>query len=99
MSANPRMQRLLDKHLLDSTPWPLSATLQWQTQRASGASYTRWRGLEDRNMKTIKFTYWQDGDYYLGFLNDYPDYQTQAMSKEELTSNLKDIRADLESGG
>ena len=50
-------------------------------------------------MKTIKFTYWQDGDYYLGFLNDYPDYQTQAMSKEELTSNLKDIRADLESGG
>jgi len=26
-------------------------------------------------MKTTKFTYWQDGDYFLGFLNDYPDYQ------------------------
>jgi predicted RNase H-like HicB family nuclease len=49
-------------------------------------------------MKTIKFTYWQDGDYFLGFLNDYPDYQTQAMSKEELVSNLRDLLADLESG-
>ncbi len=49
-------------------------------------------------MKTTKFTYWQDGDYYLGFLNDYPDYQTQGMSKEELVKNLKDLLADLESG-
>ena len=49
-------------------------------------------------MKTAKFTYWQDEDYYLGFLNDYPDYQTQGMSKEELVNNLKDLLADLESG-
>jgi hypothetical protein len=49
-------------------------------------------------MKTLKFTYWKDGDYYLGFLNDYPDYQTQGTSKEELVSNLKDLLVDLESG-
>ena len=49
-------------------------------------------------MKTTKFTYWQDGDYFLGFLNDYPDYQTQGMSKEELVSNLRDLLVDLESG-
>jgi predicted RNase H-like HicB family nuclease len=49
-------------------------------------------------MKTTKFTYWQDGEYYLGFLNDYPDYQTQGMSKEELVSHLKSLLADLESG-
>ena len=49
-------------------------------------------------MKTVKFTYWQDGGYYLGFLNDYPDYQTQGMSKEELSKNLRDLLADLESG-
>jgi len=48
--------------------------------------------------KTTKFTYWQDGDYYLGFLNDYPDYQTQGMSKEELVKNLRDLLADLQSG-
>ncbi len=49
-------------------------------------------------MKTTKFTYWQDGDFYLGFLNDYPDYQTQGMSKEELAKNLRDLLIDLESG-
>jgi len=31
-------------------------------------------------------------------LNDYPDYQTQGMSKEELVNNLKDLLADFESG-
>ncbi len=49
-------------------------------------------------MKKARFTYWQDDDYYLGFLNDYPDYQTQAFSKEELVKNLKDLLIDLESG-
>lgn len=49
-------------------------------------------------MKTLKFTYWKDGDYYLGFLNDYPDYQTQGMSKEELIASLRDLLRDLESG-
>ena len=49
-------------------------------------------------MKTIKFTYWQDSGYYLGFLTDYPDYETQGTSKEELLENLKDLLADLESG-
>jgi hypothetical protein len=33
-----------------------------------------------------------------GFLKDYPDYQTQGMSKEGLVNNLKDLLADLESG-
>ena len=49
-------------------------------------------------MKMTKFTYWQDGDYFLGFLNDYPDYETQGMSKEELAGNLRDLLVDLESG-
>ena len=49
-------------------------------------------------MKIAKFTHWQDGDYYLGFLNDYPDYQTQGMSKDELVDNLRSLLIDLESG-
>lgn len=49
-------------------------------------------------MKTKKFTYWQDRDYFLGFLNDYPDYQTQGKSKEELVTNLKGLLTDIESG-
>lgn len=49
-------------------------------------------------MRTVKFTFWQDGDFFAGFLNEYPDYQTQGMHKEELAENLKDLLNDLESG-
>lgn len=43
-------------------------------------------------MKTPKFTYWKDGDYYLGSLNDYPDYETQGTSKDELVAGVRDRR-------
>jgi len=49
-------------------------------------------------MRTLKYTFWQDGEIFLGHLNDYPDYQTQAYSKEELVDNLKDLLSDIESG-
>jgi predicted RNase H-like HicB family nuclease len=49
-------------------------------------------------MKTIKYTYWQDDEYFIGYLNDYPDYQTQGLSKDELIENLKDLLVDIESG-
>ncbi len=49
-------------------------------------------------MRKVKFTSWQDGEFYIGFLNDYPDYLTQGLSKEELADNLKSLLADLESG-
>ena len=49
-------------------------------------------------MKKVSFTYWRDGEFYLGFLNQYPDYQTQALSKKELMENLRDLLGDIESG-
>ena len=49
-------------------------------------------------MKKVNFTYWQDGEFFVGFLNEYPDYSTQGHSKQELIDNLKDLRTDLESG-
>lgn len=48
-------------------------------------------------MRTMKYTYWKDGNYYIGYLNDYPDYNTQALSKEELIDNLKELLKDIES--
>ncbi|CAN5652169.1 hypothetical protein BH20ACI4_BH20ACI4_27700 [soil metagenome] len=48
-------------------------------------------------MKTIKYTFWQDGEFFIGFLNDYPDYETQGYSKEELLENLKSLLSDIES--
>jgi len=48
-------------------------------------------------MKTVKFTSWQDGEFFIGFLNEYPDYQTQGLHKQELVENLKDLLIDFES--
>jgi predicted RNase H-like HicB family nuclease len=48
-------------------------------------------------MRTLKYAFWQDGEFFLGYLTDYPDYQTQAHSKEELIENLKDLLNDIES--
>jgi hypothetical protein len=48
-------------------------------------------------MRTLEYTFWQDGEFFLGYLNKYPDYQTQAYSKDELVVNLKDLPGDLES--
>jgi predicted RNase H-like HicB family nuclease len=53
---------------------------------------------ENITMRTLKFTYWQDGEYYLGYLNDFPDYETQGFSKEELEHNLRSLLDDVESG-
>ena len=49
-------------------------------------------------MRTLKYTFWQDGEFFLGHLNDCPDYHTQAYSKDELVENLKDLLTDIESG-
>ncbi len=48
-------------------------------------------------MKTVEYTFWTDGEFFLGYLNQYPDYQTQGYSKEELQENLKDLLRDIES--
>lgn len=49
-------------------------------------------------MEKIKFIYWQDGEWWLGYLLEYPDYQTQGKSFEELKENLKDLYKELTSG-
>ncbi|MGI9034603.1 MAG: type II toxin-antitoxin system HicB family antitoxin [Pyrinomonadaceae bacterium] len=48
-------------------------------------------------MRTLKYTFWQDGGFFIGFLNDYPDYETQGFSKQELLENLKSLLEDIES--
>lgn len=45
-----------------------------------------------------KYVYWQDGDMWLGYLEEYPDYWTQGESENELRENLVDIFKDLSSG-
>jgi hypothetical protein len=46
-------------------------------------------------MNKTKITYWQDGIYWLGYINEFPEYLTQGLSLEELIDNLKDIYYDI----
>ena len=46
-------------------------------------------------MKTLGFTYWQDGNDWLGYLDEYPDYLTQGASLEDLKAHLRDLYQDL----
>ena len=49
-------------------------------------------------MKKLGFTYWQDGNDWLGYLDEYPDYLTQGPSLEDLKAHLLDLYQDLASG-
>jgi hypothetical protein len=49
-------------------------------------------------MNSLRYVYWQDGDVWLGHLEDYPDYMTQGETPEELEENLRDIYADISGG-
>ena len=49
-------------------------------------------------MTTIKFVHWIEGNRWIGYLEDYPDYRTQGDSLEELKENLTDIYKDISDG-
>jgi hypothetical protein len=47
---------------------------------------------------SLKFVYWQDGEHWLGYLEEFPDYQTQGESLDDLKEQLADLYSDLTSG-
>lgn len=49
-------------------------------------------------MKELKFKYWKDGNFWVGYLELYPDYWTQGETENELQENLREIYRDLVSG-
>ena len=49
-------------------------------------------------MKNTGFTYWQDGNDWIGYLDEFPDYQTQGTNLDDLKAHLADLLKDLTSG-
>ncbi len=49
-------------------------------------------------MDKPRYVYYQDGEYWIGWPEEYPDYRTQGVSLDELQENLRDIYRDLVSG-
>lgn len=48
-------------------------------------------------MKEIEYTWWKTEHFYLGYLNEYPDYMTQGETKDDLIEHLKELLTDIES--
>jgi hypothetical protein len=49
-------------------------------------------------MTTVGFTYWQDAEFWIGYLDEFPDYMTQGTSLDDLREHLADLHKDLTSG-
>jgi hypothetical protein len=47
--------------------------------------------LQWRKIMELQYTYWQDGQFFVGFLNDYPDDSTQGVSLAELEESLIEV--------
>jgi predicted RNase H-like HicB family nuclease len=50
-------------------------------------------------MKKLEYTYWKDGEFFLGYLNDYPDHMTQGKTLKELEEMLKSLYEDFSAHG
>ena len=49
-------------------------------------------------MQSIRYIDWQDGESWLGYLEDYRDSWTQGETLDDLVDHLKDLHADMTSG-
>jgi predicted RNase H-like HicB family nuclease len=39
----------------------------------------------------VPYSYWKDGDFYFGYIDEYPQYPTQGETIEDLEAGLKEI--------
>jgi hypothetical protein len=46
----------------------------------------------------LSYYYWKDGDFYLGYLSEYPQYPTQGESIEDLEIGLREIYGWIKDG-
>jgi len=49
-------------------------------------------------MSSGRYVRWQDGEMWLGYFENFPDYWTQGQTLEELEDNLRDLYRDLTGG-
>ena len=50
-------------------------------------------------MRELKYVSWQREGFWLGYLEQYPDYWTQGETFEDLLEHLKDLQQDLTDDG
>jgi hypothetical protein len=46
----------------------------------------------------LSYYYWKDGDFFIGYLGEYPQYPTQGESLEDLETGLREIYGWIKDG-
>lgn len=49
-------------------------------------------------IETKRFIYYEEDGFFVGWLEEYPDYRTQGETMDELRDNLLDLYRELASG-
>lgn len=49
-------------------------------------------------MINLKYTYEMDGNFFVGYLDDYPEFPTQGENLEDFEKNLMDIYGMVQDG-
>ncbi|MDI7276391.1 MAG: type II toxin-antitoxin system HicB family antitoxin [Anaerolineae bacterium] len=49
-------------------------------------------------MQTVRYVYWEEDGWWIGYLQEYPDYWTQGETLDDLKDHLRDLYRDLTSG-
>ena len=49
-------------------------------------------------MATTKMIYWRNEEWWLGYLEEFPDYWTQGETFEDLQEHFRGLYKDLTSG-
>ena len=47
----------------------------------------------------LTLLYWQDGDWWIGHLAEYPEIMTQGRSQKELEGNIQDAWLQMRAAG
>ena len=47
---------------------------------------------------SVPFVHWRDGNAWLGYLAEFPDYWTQGESLDDLKGHLRELYMDLTGG-
>ena len=53
--------------------------------------------LYNYSMSATRYIRWQDGEMWLGYFEQFPDYLTQGESLSDLEDSLRDLYRDLTS--
>jgi len=54
--------------------------------------------LYNRLMSTARYVHWQEGETWLSYFEQFPDYLTQGESLSDLEEQLRELYRDLTSG-